>query len=58
MEQADAKLELRVDKKVPVGLLVEVWNVLTKAGIDVKDVPSRILVSPEAPAEERDSVAE
>jgi biopolymer transport protein ExbD len=59
MEQAEAKLELRVDKKVPVGLLVEVWNVLTKAGIDVKDVPSRILVSPEeAPAEGGDSVAE
>ena len=50
LERADAKLELRVDKNVPVGLLVEIWNVLTKAGIDVKDVPSRILVSPEGAA--------
>lgn len=47
LQQEEAKLELRVDKKVPVGLLVEVWNTLTKAGIDVKDVPSRILVAPE-----------
>lgn len=48
LEEAEAKLELRVDKNVPVGLLVEVWNTLTKAGIEVKDVPSRILVSPDA----------
>lgn len=47
IEQPDIRLELRVDKNVPVGLLVEVWNTLTKAGIEVKDVPSRILVGTE-----------
>jgi biopolymer transport protein ExbD len=51
LEEPNAKLELRVDKNVPVGLLVEVWNTLTKAGIEVKDVPSRILVGPEPDAD-------
>ena len=52
LEQPETKLELRVDKNVPVGLLVEVWNTLTKAGIEVKDVPSRILVGPEQDSKE------
>lgn len=46
-ERPDTKLELRIDRNVPLGLLVEVWNTLIKAGIKVKDVPTRILVDPE-----------
>lgn len=37
------KLELEADKNLPLGKLLEVWDALTKAGIEVKDVPARIL---------------
>lgn len=36
------KLELEADKDVSLEQLVAVWDALTKAGFDVKDVPARI----------------
>lgn len=36
------KLELEADRKVPLDRLLTVWDALTKAGIEIKDVPARI----------------
>ncbi|MEO5712342.1 MAG: biopolymer transporter ExbD [Luteolibacter sp.] len=36
------KLELEADKKLPLERLLGVWDSLTKAGIEIKDVPARI----------------
>lgn len=36
------KLELEADKQLPLEQLLGVWDSLTKAGIDIKDVPARI----------------
>lgn len=44
----ERKLELEADKNLPLGKLLEVWDALTKAGIEVKDVPARIL-APDSP---------
>lgn len=41
-ENPDRKLELEADKEVSLEQLVAVWDALTRAGIDVKDVPARI----------------
>ena len=44
------KLELEADKKLPLERLLQVWDSLTKAGIQIKDVPARVRVSPSPPA--------
>lgn len=36
------KLELEADKGLPLERLLGVWDALTKAGIQIKDVPARI----------------
>jgi biopolymer transport protein ExbD len=36
------KLELEADRKLPLERLLSVWDSLTKAGIEIKDVPARI----------------
>lgn len=36
------KLELEADKSMPIERLLAVWDALTKAGIQIKDVPARI----------------
>ena len=36
------KLELEADKQLPLERLLQVWDALTKAGIEIKDVPARI----------------
>ena len=38
------KLELEADKKLPLERLLQVWDALTQAGIQIKDVPARIKV--------------
>lgn len=38
------KLELEADRKVPLERLLQVWDALTKAGIEIKDVPARIQI--------------
>jgi biopolymer transport protein ExbD len=44
------KLELEADKKLPLERLLHVWDALTKAGIEIKDVPARIKLSDAKPA--------
>ena len=39
------KLELEADKQLPLERLLRVWDALTKAGIEIKDVPARIKLS-------------
>lgn len=41
-ENPKRKLELEADKELTVETLVEVWDALTRAGFEVKDVPARI----------------
>ena len=36
------KLELEADKQIPLEKLLQVWDALTRAGIQIKDVPARI----------------
>lgn len=43
------KLELEADKQLPLERLLQVWDALTKAGIEIKDVPARIKVSEKKP---------
>ena len=40
------KLELEADKSIPLERLLKVWDSLTKAGIQIKDVPARIKLPP------------
>jgi biopolymer transport protein ExbD len=39
------KLELEADKNIPLEHLLRVWDSLSKAGISIKEVPTRIKVS-------------
>ncbi len=41
--QPDLKLQLKADKEVELGLVVEVWDEARKAKIEISDVPLRIL---------------
>lgn len=41
-ENPGRKLELEADKEVSLEQLVDVWDALTEAGIEIKDVPARI----------------
>ncbi|MGD7651797.1 MAG: ExbD/TolR family protein [Verrucomicrobiales bacterium] len=45
------KLELEADRKLPLERLLEVWDGLTEAGIEIKDVPARIKVKAGGDAE-------
>ena len=38
------KLELEADRNLPLERLLNVWDALTKAGIEIRDVPARIKV--------------
>lgn len=42
------KLELEADRKLPLERLLQVWDSLIKAGIEIKDVPARIKVPDKA----------
>jgi len=41
-QNPNGKLELEADKQLPLERLLAVWDALTKAGIEIKDVPARI----------------
>ncbi len=41
-ENPGRKLELEADKQIPLEKLLGVWDALTRAGIQIKDVPARI----------------
>ena len=40
----EAKLQLKADEEIPLKTMVEVWDSLTAAGFDFKNVPTRILL--------------
>ncbi|MCX6868181.1 MAG: biopolymer transporter ExbD [Verrucomicrobia bacterium] len=44
------KLELEADKKLPLERLLQVWDALTKAGIQIKDVPARVKLADSTPS--------
>jgi hypothetical protein len=41
--QPGARLELKVDEKASFGLLIHLWDSLTRAGFKVNEVPARVL---------------
>ncbi|MEM6278424.1 MAG: biopolymer transporter ExbD [Verrucomicrobiota bacterium] len=43
-ENPEGELELKADEGAPLGLMIEVWDAATKAGIDIGDLPLRILL--------------
>jgi len=47
-ENPNRKLELEADKSLTVEKLMQIWDALTRAGFEVREVPARI----ELPAEE------
>ncbi|HUE96171.1 MAG TPA: biopolymer transporter ExbD [Longimicrobiaceae bacterium] len=49
-ESDRAKLELKADETVELGLLVRIWDAITGAGFRIRDVPARIIVQPEGEA--------
>lgn len=40
------QLELEADEKLPLGQLLKVWDALTRAGVEIKNVPARIKTEP------------
>ena len=40
----DEKLEIKADEGAPLGLLVKVWDAATQAGLEIGDLPLRILL--------------
>jgi biopolymer transport protein ExbD len=43
-QQPDALLELKADEGAPLGRMVEVWDAAVAAGIDLGELPLRILL--------------
>lgn len=41
------KLELEADRRLPLEKLLEIWDALSKAGIEIKNVPARIKITPQ-----------
>lgn len=40
----EAKLELNADAETPLKTIVKIWDATTKAGLEIKDIPLRILL--------------
>lgn len=40
----DEKLEIKADEGAPLGLLVKVWDAATRAGLEIGELPLRILL--------------
>ena len=38
------KLELKADQETPLGMMVKVWDAAIKAGVDIDEIPLRILL--------------
>lgn len=43
-EKPGVKLELKADADAPLGLMVKIWDATSRAGIEIKDIPLRILL--------------
>jgi biopolymer transport protein ExbD len=41
----DDRLELKADEGAPLGLMVKVWDAAAKAGLEIGDLPLRILLA-------------
>ena len=44
-DDPEMKFELEPDEKAPLGVIIRVWDSLTKAGVPISDVPARVLRS-------------
>lgn len=44
LSNPEGKLELKADQKVPIGLLVKIWDAATKAEVKIDEIPLRILL--------------
>lgn len=44
LENPDALLELKADEGAPLGKMVQVWDAASRAGLEIKDLPLRILL--------------
>ncbi len=42
--QPQQELELKADEGAPLGLMVKVWDAATRAGLEIGDLPLRILL--------------
>jgi biopolymer transport protein ExbD len=42
--QPSGALELKADEGVPLGLMIGVWDAATRAGIEIGDLPLRVLL--------------
>jgi biopolymer transport protein ExbD len=40
----EGRLELKADENAPLGLMVKVWDAATRAGLEIGDLPLRILL--------------
>lgn len=40
----EAKLELKADEETPLKVVVKIWDAITKAGVEINDIPLRILL--------------
>ncbi len=40
------RIELKADEGAPLGLMVKVWDAASQAGLDIDDLPLRILLEP------------
>ncbi|HQZ28257.1 MAG TPA: biopolymer transporter ExbD [Verrucomicrobiales bacterium] len=40
----EGRLELKADEKAPLGLMVKVWDAATQAGLEIGELPLRILL--------------
>lgn len=43
-DHPEARLEMKADADAPLGLMVGVWDAATKAGVEIRDIPLRILL--------------
>ncbi len=43
-QNPNQELELKADEGAPLGLMVEVWDAATKAGLEIGELPLRILL--------------
>ncbi|NNC88310.1 MAG: hypothetical protein HKN82_07610 [Akkermansiaceae bacterium] len=51
-DNPNRELELEADQAVSIRQLFEIWDALTEADIEIKDVPARIRVPAESPGKE------
>lgn len=45
LREPDRQLELKADEGAPLGLMVKVWDAASQAGMEIGDLPLRILLA-------------